>query len=172
MGSEMCIRDRSSPDWEEPAEPAQDPRANATTTNDEWPKAKPPDPRFRWRSDPERKGLVVTTMRCAHQDAWTCVLEPIEPVPAHAKPKHPADRSHREAEETIRGARLRPRGPSEPGHPLAGGGRSQRISAIAAVRTYLPLIHLSNPTRRPVPAAGPAAPGVGYRSGAACSRRE
>jgi len=100
------------------------------------------------------------------------VLETIKTVRAHAQAKDPAYGSHGEAQKPVGRTRLRPRRSSEPGHSFAAGGRGQRVAAVAAVCTNLPLIHLSNPTRRPLRAEGPAAPRVGYLSREARWRRE
>jgi|OM-RGC.v1.030371342 hypothetical protein len=51
-GGQVCLNTtRASPDWKEPAEPAQNPCSDATSTNNERPETEPPDARLRWRGN-------------------------------------------------------------------------------------------------------------------------
>jgi hypothetical protein len=71
-GGQVCLNaTRTSPDRKESAESAQDPRADATSTNNEGPESQPPDARLRWRGNAQGEGFVVATVRCADENAWS-----------------------------------------------------------------------------------------------------
>jgi hypothetical protein len=62
---------RTSPDWKESAEPAQDSCTDAPSTDNERAESEPPDARLRWRGNAQGEGLVIAAVRCANKNAWS-----------------------------------------------------------------------------------------------------